>query len=179
MTTNNRLKRGGSFWLIVLVAMQLLFLTGIVLYHYSALWVGKEIRLQTVPVDPRDQLYGDYVQLNYKINNADWSKWKAEGRKAERGDNVYVLLQETGTGGLYEMQGVYRSKPAHKSGEVVLRGRVQYTTDQTIRIHYGLEQYYVAENTGQSLEERARSGDLVIDVKAAPWGSVVIERIEP
>ncbi|SEO21455.1 GDYXXLXY domain-containing protein [Paenibacillus sp. OV219] len=179
MTTNNRSKRGRSFWLIVVVAMQLLFLTGIVLYHYSALWVGKEIRLETAPVDPRDQLYGDYVQLNYKINNADWSKWKAEGRKAERGDNVYVLLQESGASGLYEMQGVYRSKPSHDADEAVLKGRVQYVTDETIRIHYGFEQYYVSENTGKSLEERARSGDLVVDVKAAPWGSAAIERIEP
>lgn len=179
MKTDKRLKRSGSFWLIVLVVMQLLFLTGIVLFHYSALWVGKEIRLETAPVDPRDQLYGDYVQLNYKINNASWSMWKDAERKAARGDTVYVLLQENGSDGYYEMEGVYLHKPSHSEGEVVLKGRVQYVTDDTIRIHYGLEQYYVAENTGKSLEDRARSGNLVVDVKTAPWGSTVIERIEP
>ncbi|SFS99989.1 GDYXXLXY domain-containing protein [Paenibacillus sp. BC26] len=177
MNDQTMIKRRRNVWLILIIAVQLLFLGGIACFHYSALWVGKEITLRTVPVDPRDQLYGDYVQLNYAINNASWSDWKETGDKAEGGDTVYVLLalhEDTST---YEIKGVYDRKPARDTGEVVLKGRVQYTTDDTLRITYGLEQYYVEENTGKELEQRA--GKLIVEVKVAPWGSAIIERIQP
>ncbi|WP_308638635.1 GDYXXLXY domain-containing protein [Paenibacillus silvisoli] len=169
-------KKRGAVWLMLIVALQLLFLAGIACFHYSALWVGKEITLQTVPVDPRDQLYGDYVQLNYEINSPPSSAWKGAGRQPERGDVVYVLLAENVKEGDFEVVSVHDQKPSHSAGEVVLKGRVQYADYGTIRIHYGLEQYFVEENTGKALEERA--GNLLVHVKVAPWGSAVIERIE-
>ncbi|SDX20672.1 GDYXXLXY domain-containing protein [Paenibacillus sp. CF384] len=176
MNDQTMFKRGRNVWLILLVAVQLLFLGGIACFHYSALWVGKEITLRTVPVDPRDQLYGDYVQLNYAINNAAWSDWK-DGDKAKQGDTIYVLLAQDGDASTYEIKGVYDRKPPRGTGEVALKGRVQYTTDDTLRITYGLEQYYVEENTGKELEQRA--GKLIVHVKVAPWGSAIIERIQP
>ncbi|WP_219835971.1 GDYXXLXY domain-containing protein [Paenibacillus sp. R14(2021)] len=168
--------RRGS-WLGILVALQLLFLAGIVLFHYSALWVGKDIRLQTVPVDPRDQLYGDYVQLNYQINSVEQTKWKSASPEPKRGGSVYVRLAENRSTKTYEVTGVYDRKPSRSAGEVVLKGRVQYMDSDRIRITYGLEQYYVQENTGKSLEQRA--GNLIVHIKAAPWGSAVIDSIEP
>ncbi|MBP3962173.1 GDYXXLXY domain-containing protein [Paenibacillus lignilyticus] len=177
MNDQTMIKRGRNVWLIILIAVQLLFLGGIACFHYSALWVGKEITLRTVPVDPRDQLYGDYVQLNYAINNASWTDWKETGDKAKHGDTVYVLLALDNVTSTYEIKGVYDNKPDRGTGEVVLKGRVQYTTDDTLRITYGLEQYYVEENTGKELEQRA--GKLIVEVKVAPWGSAIIERIQP
>ncbi|RAP75460.1 GDYXXLXY domain-containing protein [Paenibacillus montanisoli] len=172
----NGMKKKRGFWLMLIVLLQLLFLGGIACFHYSALWVGKEITLRTVPVDPRDQLYGDYVQLNYEINTAPYSKWKGSGKEPNSGDAVYVLLTENGKDGDYEVAGVYDKKPSRSAGEVILKGRVQYTDNATMRIHYGLEQYYVEENSGKELGERA--GNLLVHVKVAPWGSAVIERIE-
>jgi uncharacterized membrane-anchored protein len=174
---NAERKQRRSALLMLLVACQLLFLAGIAGYHYAVLWVGKDIPLQTVPIDPRDQLNGDYVQLNYRINSVDQALWRSLPSKPEPGDTVYVRLAENRSTGTYEANGVYARKPDRGNGEVVLKGRVQYAEAGRIRIVYGLEQYYVEENTGKSLEQRANHG--IVHVKAAPWGNPVVDRIEP
>ena len=55
---SSTLRRSRGKWLILLLVIQILFLAGIAGFHYSTLWYGKEIRLQTVPVDPRDLFTG-------------------------------------------------------------------------------------------------------------------------
>ena len=52
---------------------------------------GTEIRLRTVPVDPRDLFRGDYVILAYPISTVE-----AAGQPGfQRGERVYVCLLYT------------------------------------------------------------------------------------
>jgi uncharacterized membrane-anchored protein len=160
--------------LFALILLQLLFLGGIAGSYYAVGWLGQEIKLKTVPVDPRDLLYGDYVTLGYEISQLSPAMWKGAGELPEPGDRVYVLLKPNN--GLYEAAGIYGGKPAAAPGEAVLRGRVDSSWDEQIRIAYGLEQYYVPEGTGKELEEQAK--DMIVTVKVASWGQAKITGLE-
>lgn len=159
----------------MLVLLQVLFVCGLAGSYYAAGWFGVEIRLKTVPVDPRDLLYGDYVVLGYEISRLDPGLWQEKSELPKNGDKVHVLLKPVN--GLYEAAGVYSAKPAVKPGEVVLRGTVQYSWNQSIHVNYGLEKYYVPEGTGKELEDQARN--MIVTVKVAPWGQAKIESLEP
>jgi uncharacterized membrane-anchored protein len=176
MINNERLRprdKRSRIGLYVLVLLQVVFLSAIVLSYYAVDWVGKEIRLQTEPIDPRDIFYGDYVILNYEISRVPAMLWRGEGRP-EYGDVVYVKLREDG--GVYHASAIYPRKPQTSSEEVVLKGRINYSWDETIRIIYGLERYYVPEGTGKELEEKSR--DMIVRVKVAPWGQFKISGLE-
>lgn len=53
---------------IVVIVLQVVFLLGMVGYRESILALGRTAVLQTVPVDPRDLLRGEFVVLRYEIS---------------------------------------------------------------------------------------------------------------
>jgi uncharacterized membrane-anchored protein len=161
--------------LLVVVVFQLLFLGGIAASYYAVGWFGNEIKIKTVPVDPRDLLYGDYVTLSYEISNLAPQLWAESSEKPKQGDQVYVLLQPS-KDQLYEAVGIYSKQPSVSSGQAVLKGTVDYSWDEMIHIKYGLERYYVPEGTGQVLEDQARN--MIVRVKIAPWGQSRISGLE-
>lgn len=167
------LRSNRSKLMYVLIALQLAFLSGLALSYYAVDWIGKEIRLKTAPVDPRDLFYGDYVILSYEISSLPRSLWKGN-TEAEIGESVYVALKPKGD--VYTAIAVYPEKPDVSSDVVVLIGKVGYSWDDTIRLTYGLERYYVPEGTGKQLEE-VRS-DMIVTVKVAPWGQMRISDLE-
>jgi uncharacterized membrane-anchored protein len=166
-----------KLWMVLLLA-QMLFLIGITLSFYAVGWFGREIRLQTIPIDPRDLLYGDYVTLNYDINHIKTSLWQGVGNISKQGKTIYVKLKldVKSKNGTYEAVGIYDQKPSFNDGEVILKGHTDYSDNNIIHVKYGLETYYVQENTGKTLEEQA--GNLVSKVKVAPWGRAVLENVE-
>jgi uncharacterized membrane-anchored protein len=172
--------RRRSLLMIGLVIVQTLFLVGFALSYYAVGWYGKEIRLQTVPIDPKDLLYGDYVVLNYDINQIKASLWKGKEYLPKQGKTLYVVLRpnEKSMNGTYEAVGIYDKKPSVKKDEVILKGRSDYSDNDTIHIQYGLETYYISENTGKDLEEKAGKGKLVTKVKVAPWGRATLVDIQ-
>jgi uncharacterized membrane-anchored protein len=161
--------------LLILVIVQALFLCGIAGSYYAVGWFGSEVKIKTIPIDPRDILYGDYVTLAYEISRLNPTLWKESSGLPKSGDNVYVLLKPT-SGGLYAAEGIYAKKPAVSSGQVVLKGVVDSSWDESISIEYGLERYYVPEGTGHDLE--AKAGDMTARVKIAPWGQARIMGLE-
>ena len=175
MTESIRNPKHRSLLLTGLVLLQTLVLIGIALSFYAVSWFGQEIRVKTVPVDPRDLLYGDYVTLSYDISSLDTRLWKEAGSTPERGEPIYVVLKP-GTDGLAEAVGAYRNKPVLQPGEVAMRGSVNYNSLDSIRVKYGVEKYYVPEGTGKSLEEKADR--LIVRMKVAPWGQAKIEQLE-
>lgn len=179
-TNESFLIRHRTKLLIGLVILQILFLSGIAAASFAVSRFGKEIRIQTVPVDPRDLLYGDYVILSYEISRLDISLWKgASGSEPKQGKPVYVVLKpESAAKGAYQAVGVYPYKPEALQDEVILKGRVEYAYDRDRQIHmkYGLEKYYVPEHTGKDLEKQA--GSLIAKVKVSPSGSSVLVGLE-
>ena len=163
-----------SRWLALLVLAQALVLLGLAGSSYAAVWFGKEIRLQTVPVDPRDILYGDYVTLSYEISRLSPSIWQGK-TLPEEGDAIYVAVAPKGD--VYEAVAAYPNRVAAPSEGALLKGLVELQWDREIVVRYGLERYYVPEGAGLALERQA--GNLVVVAKVAPWGRATLTDVLP
>lgn len=149
-----------AFWAIV--AAQLVFLLGFIAVREIALSTGKEVVLQTVPVDPRSLLQGDYAILDYEIAwLPSWTDdWPA-------GRTVYVTLRE--------VRGVwtawdYFDTDRHIAGEVFIRGRV----DRPGHLDFGIGTYFVPEGTGHIVE---RADDVKVVVSIDRNGNAVIKDV--
>ena len=83
---------------IVVIAIQIVFLFGLVGYRETILALGRTAVLRTVPVDPRDLFKGEYVTLRYEISTlgrTDVSQGSKRYRllgEISEGDTVYVAL---------------------------------------------------------------------------------------
>ena len=167
---NNRI-----WWIAGMILLQVLVLLGLAGSNLAVEWYGKEIRLETAPVDPRDLFYGDYVILNYEISELPEEMWRG-GEFPGYDDTVYVLLRPSSSDALvYEAVGLYSDRPQTAGDEVVLKARVKNNWDRIIRLSYGLERYYVPEGTGRALEEQQDKMQVV--VKIAPWGQAKLSKL--
>jgi uncharacterized membrane-anchored protein len=162
-------------WFLTIIALQVVFILGLAGTTYAMDWLGKEIRLATVPVDPRDVLYGDYVTLSYEMNRLEPSLWKGDADLPARGDKIYMVLRPN-TDGLYEPIAAYSVRVAVNDTEVMVKGVVDYRWDDSLSVRYGLERYYVPKGTGRAMEDQADNP--VVTMKIAPWGQLVITDVD-
>ncbi len=168
----------------ILLLIQVLFLIGLALSHYATVWVGKEIQLRTVPIDPRDMMYGDYAVLQYEISTLPFTMWTDREQQQEKdplqsGTLIYVVLApEKDNDDIYALQRFSLKKLSITSNEIMLKAKVEYQSDETsVRVKYGLEKYYLQENTGEAIEEQARQGQFIARVKISPWSSPVLTNL--
>ncbi|MCC3156378.1 GDYXXLXY domain-containing protein [Hymenobacter sp. 15J16-1T3B] len=158
---------------VLAVAAQVLFVLLVAAAGYAVSHYGRTVALRTSPVDPRDLLRGDYVSLNYDISQVPRRLWRGEAEPRRRRP-VYVELQPTAAG-YYAAAAVYPAEPATlPTGHVVLRGWISNAWRQGLQLRYGLERYYVPENTGLGLQRQP----LLVRVSIAPWGQSRITGIE-
>jgi uncharacterized membrane-anchored protein len=161
------LSRRWEFGLVAGIAgVQVAILLLMIVLDGLPLVLGERIKLNVVPVDPRDLFRGDYVVLNYDFtrveprqieglalpeNNWDWYS-DVSGR------DVYVSLKHEGDHA--EVAGISVNRPV---GGNYLRGRLQ----SPYRIDCGIEAYYVQEGEGRRLENLIRSRSIQAEV--AVW----------
>ncbi|MFC4075994.1 GDYXXLXY domain-containing protein [Salinithrix halophila] len=158
-------------WLILFVVIQVLILAGITASWYAIDIWGKEIQLKTVPIDPRDLLYGDYVALDYEVSDVPASLWKGEPNEW-KGSPTSVYVRLTLKGERWTVRTVSEDQPESTGGDVVLRAKASDTYSGTIHLDYGLERYYVPEGAGRTLEQTRKP--LLVTVKTSPWGQAKI-----
>lgn len=149
---------------------------------------GTEVRLKTVPVDPRDLFRGDYVVLAYPISTVEAGQ--ESPRPYRSGETVFVALGRDEQG-FARATGVSRDWPKGSGDVVVIAGRVTATsacatnangeTDcsgnrNRLRVAYGLESYFVPQGEGKAIEttEKARI-EVVAAVSAS--GEAAIKRL--
>jgi uncharacterized membrane-anchored protein len=153
--------------ILVLLLMTLRGLLGLV--------GGTTVRLQTQPVDPRNLFRGDYVILNYQVSRVPRKAFTEPGDyPTYKGQKVYVGLEENPETGLWRI----RSAGARHQGGVSLLGNVTWRGRDALTVEYGVESYFVEENTGREIENKARRGRLVVQVHVRPNGSAAIKDIE-
>jgi len=134
--------------LVLVLALQTAWILATTFTQERALASGTVITLETVPVDPRDLLRGDYITLGYKISRLPLTLFSPARTDAPApGAKVYVAMEPRGT--FYEAV-MASDKPIEPApGQVVLQGSTLYSWgNQTVRVEYGLEKYYVREGTG-------------------------------
>lgn len=176
-------QRRGSWAAIVIVAgIQSLALAYMVWDRVSLIANGREITLDVTPVDPRSLFRGDYVILNYRaIGQLDGALLSAVPQ--ERQPLFVTLRQDTsGAWNPIAASGVRPDYPA--AGDVILKGRVRDVWQGSgneppkVRMHYGIESYFVPEGTGAELEKRIGEGDLKVILAVGASGESAIKGLE-
>jgi uncharacterized membrane-anchored protein len=135
---------------------------------------GVDVTLQTLPLDPRDFLRGDYVVLGYDISTVPTSMLKDEGL-ARSGRPVFVKLAPN-RDGFHEAISVHAAPVDVASPEVLIRGHV-VSGGRTLQVRYGIERYFVPEGEGRKLENARNLRKLTIVAAVAPTGRAAIKRL--
>jgi uncharacterized membrane-anchored protein len=135
---------------------------------------GREIVLETLPVDPRDLFRGDYVVLRYGL-----SSYKAPYHRKynfENGQTLYVTLKPDGQNWLIDS--VSPAKPARG---LFLQGRISNASkekyQEAYEIQYGIESYFVPEGEGKKLEALREKKKLNAVINVAPGGQAKIKKL--
>ena len=151
------------------VAAQLVFLIGFIGIRETALFTGTDVVLQTVPVDPRSLLQGDYAILDYEIatlpgymdtrgvGETVYVKLRREYEREEKFANVWTAAD-------------YSISPSHCDGEICIKGRI----DDRGRLDFGIGTYFVPEGTGRIIE---RAQDVRVVVSVDDDGNAVIKDV--
>lgn len=163
--------------LILALLLPVLVLLALTIKPVLTLQFGETIQLETTPFDPTDLFRGDYVDLFYDMNQIDLSKVKVEGLPSTntpddlRGKRIYALLQKSSQGSVYEVDKYVMQRP--KTG-IYLQGMIRNAYYQgmlpgkgqlAINIDYGIDRYFIQENTGAALENMARQGKVLVTLK--------------
>jgi uncharacterized membrane-anchored protein len=163
-----------SLLLMLVLGLQVAWIAGTSLVQERVLTQGTVIRLATRPVDPRDLLRGDYVILSYPINDVPASLFSPPlNGPLPAGTTVYVRLEPRGE--FYEVTGASRQKIPTGNGWVVLKGTSRYAgnlpVQNSVRLEYGIERYYVREGTGNP------RGKITVEVAVPASGNAIIKQV--
>lgn len=157
--------------LALVLSLQVVWIIGTVATQETSLSTAPTVLLETQPVDPRDMLRGDYVILNYKISRLEFSQFKPPlTNQPAAGTPVFVVLEKRGA--FHEAAYASLAFPAAQPGQTVIRGDTEYAWQaNSVRVHYGLERYYVAEGTGNP------TGKLTVEAAVPKSGKAVIKQV--
>lgn len=166
----------------VAILLQCAILVLMVADRVRILREGREVTLQTRPVDPRDLLRGDYVVLGYDISQLPAGALAGQPT-AERNPVMFVKLAPDANG-LYQAVSVHAEPVTVTAPEVLIRGRIAYSCGSTSRtfcdklqIRYGLESYFVPEGEGKKLEQARNQQKLRVVAAVLPSGRAAIKRL--
>ncbi|RFZ86552.1 hypothetical protein D0Y60_16320 [Shinella sp. WSJ-2] len=168
---------------IIAAALQTAVLGYMVEGRASILRNGADIRLKTLPVDPRDLLRGDYVILSYPISTIPKSIVTGEVPKVNGRERLVVRLKP-GTDGLWAATEASFGTLAPEEGSVLLRTQpfdYYSVTDgvlpDSLFVSYGLERYYVPEGEGKVLEDARNQEELEVEARVSKDGTPQIARL--
>jgi uncharacterized membrane-anchored protein len=168
---------------IIAAALQTAVLGYMVEGRASILRNGADIRLKTLPVDPRDLLRGDYVILSYPISTIPKDIVTGEVPKVNGRERLVVRLKP-GADGLWTATEASFGTLAPEEGSVLLRTQpfdYYAVTDgvlpDSLFVSYGLERYYVPEGEGKVLEDARNQEELEVEARVAKDGTPQIARL--
>ncbi len=147
-------------------------MAGIVGTHEFTLRTGREVVLETMPVDPRDLFRGDYVILSYDASILDLAVLPNDLKQPAHGQTVYVVL--TTEGPHATPKAVYVVRPSQET--IFLKGRIEWVQERRIRVEYGIESFFVPEGKGHPLE-RARGKSLEVVAAVDRSGRAAIKSV--
>ena len=155
-----------AFW--VIVAVQLVVLAGLVGFREQVRQTGERIVLQTVPVDPRSLLQGDYAILNYEISIPRRVEDAVPRLRddLQRGARMFVTLERQGD--VWQATGYHRTRP--RPGQLFITG----FADDSGSLDFGIGTYFIPEGTGRIVE---RAGDVKVRVFVDRDGDAVIDDV--
>jgi len=162
--------------LILILALQCGWIGYTVATQEHALAAGKIILLETKRVDPRDLLRGDYLILNYKISDVPGKLFSPPVKNKNDlppGTKIFVALAP-GTNQFYEVTRASTNEFAPAANEVLLIGKRTdngWNATNSIHVTYGIENYFVAEGTGNP------AGRLTVQAAVPKSGRASIKQV--
>lgn len=147
---------------------------------------GQEVRLEVVPVDPRDLFRGDYVVLGYRIGTVDLPK----DTSFARGQKVFVTLRPDANNKSRAVA-ISAEPPAVSGTDIVISGVVSSPSvcslnetgardcklgSRAVDVRYGLESYFVPQGESKKIESTAKARLEVVAAVAAS-GQAAIKRL--
>jgi len=164
--------------------LQVVLIATIVIDRAGILREGTEITLQTRPVDPRDFLRGDYVQLRYQISTVKLGALAGTPIAAKHVP-VFVKLAPD-VDGFYGAVSVHLLPVPVSGREVLIKGRLDggFECGGSVRTYcewgdvtYGLERYFVPEGEGRVIESARNEGKVSVVAAVASGGRAAIKRL--
>ena len=144
-----------GLWIVLAVA-QLCVPAWMIMGEERVLRDGRQIKLQTRPVDPADLFRGRFVALGFAVEEVPRSLVRGE---LVYGDVAYLELRE-GANGLAETVALHKEMP---DSELVLRVKANFLTPEIVGVELPFNRYYMDENLAPAAEaayrERALNPD--------------------
>ena len=178
------------------IVLQVLIILIIIIFKVSVLSGGTDVMLKILPVDPRDPLRGDYVTFQYEISSVSsylfgygYSKDVSnipsikDGRTTlPAGETIYVTLNNT-YGGSWDVIAASTLKPA--DGSIFIKGVVEDAgfgnnggnSGDTVNIRYGVEEYFIPEGQGKSLNLWDKNQEAYAKVTLDKDGNAVLKQL--
>ena len=157
---------------IIVLAVPLIILLGLTVKPLWTLTFGEEISLLTVPVDPRDLFYGDYVTLRYEIEEVQKDKLTEDLLQKLENDTSYKAVKVYGKliqkDQVFILEELTDKKPAgspYLTGQMYGYPYLNENNTMIFNVDFKLDRFFVPENTGMELEELSRQGQLVAHIK--------------
>ncbi|GAB4329215.1 MAG: hypothetical protein OHK0038_03250 [Flammeovirgaceae bacterium] len=146
-----------KFFIVAAVLFQVMILGGMFLKAFFPLFMGEEIRLKTVPKDPRDWLRGNYVVLNYDFNTLNLRNISHNidtSYQYRFGDVLYLEMAEKE--GFYVPVGLWKEIP--ETSNKVMRVIVEsYNVGYNyINLNAGIESYFTNPEKAKEIEDAMR-----------------------
>jgi len=170
---------------LISLFVPVLLLLSMTIKPLITIYYGETIRLQTVPVDPSHLFYGDYVDLEFEAENIPIDVVeKSLQKKLE--DNtygispqddlsVYIHLDYNQESDTHQVTNLTTDKP--NSGTYIKGFLNPYIQEDTARVSIPIEQYYLEDNTGLELEDKARNGEIIATIKVHK-GYAILRNVE-
>ena len=150
---------------ILALVLQLATLTYLGGFNMYVLATGRTVLLNTVPVDPWDTFRGTYLSLQYDISTIKTTK------DFKPGQQVFVVLEKKNP--YFSVANVSDKMPRLTGDQVALKGKVWYTAENLVHVHYGLEQYFVPEGS-PVLTTRAKPD---VEIAVDQFGNATIKQL--
>ncbi len=166
--------------LMLVVALQFLVLLGLLGFKQYTVWTGETVLLAVQPVDPRDLIRGDFVELEYEISTIDTRE--LEGDDELEDPTIYVELRE-GEDGIWRAVAVHNRRESSFGDTALIRGTYSFDSSHAFdspqpdvfRVRYGIESVFIPEGSGGDLPF---GGDhtVAVEVKVDRFGNSVPRR---
>ncbi|MCU7940531.1 MAG: GDYXXLXY domain-containing protein [gamma proteobacterium symbiont of Bathyaustriella thionipta] len=171
ITINNKTGKPVVLKIFAIILIQSLLLVLMIASRQVILSSETVVILETQPIEPRSLFRGDYVRLNYEINELQLDELAGD-KIFKTNDIVYIVLQKKDL--YWKAQSVVLKKPdVENKHQVFIRGVIKRVTNRqwnpdlksrkdttSIRVSYGIENYFVPEGEGIKFE-RPEAGDKV------------------
>ena len=182
--------------ILLIILMQTLVLAAMIANRQNVLSSDTIVVLETKPIDPRSLFRGDYVRLDYDINELQLDELSGD-QKFKKNDTVYVVLQQSGQ--YWNAEAIYSNKDnffknypdkMQNKQYALIQGVVKHVINRqwdrndktasyvtSLRVSYGIENYFVPEGEGLKLE-RPEAGDKVtLEIALDDDGHAVIKTL--